>query len=276
MSAQEIIKQRLAAWQITPAKSMGQNFLVDDAVYAKLVATLAPSANESVIEIGPGLGTLTEILAQTAMALTAIEKDDEMVIGLRQLFTGNTHITIVHSDILQYNIADTGVTAGAYSVIGNIPYYLTGKLLRVIMGTWPRPRRIVFMVQREVGERITARPPDMSMLAVAVQLYGTARIAAFVPAQAFAPRPTVNSCIIVIDPAGTEPPAEIKAILRTAKAGFSRKRGQLINTLTAGLARPKESIVQALTVVGIDLKQRAETLTVQQWRDLPAQLSLQS
>ena len=190
-------KQLLDRYQIEPKKSLGQNFLSDEGLLARIVAAAELSPEDEALEVGPGLGALTRVLARAARRVVAVELDGRLLPVLESELSGLVNVELVHGDVLQLDPADW--FAAPYVVVANVPYYITGAILRHLLGGRPRPRRLVLTVQREVADRLTARPPEMSLLAVSVQYYGRVRLVSTVKAGAFWPRPEVDSAVVRID-----------------------------------------------------------------------------
>ncbi|MBK7216569.1 MAG: ribosomal RNA small subunit methyltransferase A [Candidatus Promineofilum sp.] len=190
-------KQLLDRYHIEPKKSLGQNFLHDEGLLGRIVAAAELSPDDEVLEVGPGLGALTRVLARAARRVVAVELDGRLLPVLESELGGLGNVELVHGDVLQLDPADW--FAAPYVVVANVPYYITGAILRHLLGGRPRPRRLVLTVQREVADRLTARPPEMSLLAVSVQYYGRARLVSTVKAGAFWPRPEVDSAVVRID-----------------------------------------------------------------------------
>lgn len=267
-------------YQIDPKRSLGQNFLVDAAHLDRIVAAADLTPDDTVLEIGPGLGTLTERLAAQAGSVVAVELDDRLIELLRSRLTDRPNVQIVHGDILELHPADlvtparpdaldgAPITAQHYKVVANLPYYITSAVMRHLLEANVRPALAVLMVQKEVAERICARPGEMSLLAVSVQFYAAPRIVQRVPAGAFYPPPNVDSALLRLDvyaqPVVHDVPVD--RFFRVVRAGFSQKRKQLANSLSAGLARPKAQVTAALRAAGIDPTRRAETLALAEWR----------
>jgi 16S rRNA (adenine1518-N6/adenine1519-N6)-dimethyltransferase len=269
-------KHLLERHGLEPKKSLGQNFLFDEGLLARIVSAADLAPEDEVLEVGPGLGALTRQLAGAAARVVAVELDGRLLPVLEAQVAGAENVEIVHADILELDPADW--FAGPYKVVANVPYYITGAILRHLLGGRPKPRTLVLTVQREVADRLAAAPPDMSLLAVSVGYYGRARLVGTVKAGAFWPRPDVDSAIVRIDvdsrhlggaEAGENP--EEAQFFRVVRAGFSEKRKQLKNNLRQ-LGLGDEVIAAALEAAEIDGRRRAETLSVLEWERLAEQL----
>lgn len=268
------VMELVRRYGIDPKKSLGQNFLVDANHLDRIAAAAELTASDAVLEIGPGLGTLTQRLAAQAGHVVAVELDDRLIALLRADFAAQPHVHIVHSDILETDPPallaahlPPGALASGYKVVANLPYYITSMVLRHVLEAAPPPTLAVVMVQKEVAERICAMPGDLSLLAVSVQYYARPRIVQRVPAGAFYPAPKVDSAVLRLDvrpePAVTSVPAP--EFFRVVRAGFGQKRKQLANSLSAGLELPKNVVQLALERAAIDPTRRAETLMLDEW-----------
>ena len=258
----------LRRFQVRPKKSLGQNFLVDEGALAKIAAAADLAPSDTVLEIGPGLGSLTRHLAATARRVVAVELDEAMLPALQHTLQHHPNVEIVHSDILKYALtASRSGLPPYYKVVANIPYYITSSLIRRLLEADVRPALIVLTVQREVAERICATPGEMSLLAVSVQFYCVPRLVARIPAGAFYPPPEVDSAVLKMEvlarPAVAV--ADPDRFFQVVKAGFSQKRKQLHNSLSAGLHLESRRVDELLLRAGIDPKRRAETLTLEEW-----------
>lgn len=262
-------RQLLEQYAITPKKSLGQHFLHDPNALQKIVEIAELSPGTTVLEIGPGTGNLTRVLAQSAARVIAVEVDDRLVPLLQDEFGDHPAVQVVHADILQMPVGEL-VSDGPYVVVANLPYYITSAILRHLLTGAPRPQRLVVTVQREVAERITAAPGDMSLLAVSVQFYGQPQVAMRLNAGTFWPRPEVESAVMRIDVYPTPPVAvpDEALFFRVVRAGFGQKRKQLRNALSAGLGRDKRWAAARLEAAGIDPRRRAETLSLEEWAAL--------
>lgn len=259
-------KQLLDFYDIEPKKSLGQNFLFDEAVLRRIAAAGEVAASDTVLEIGPGLGALTKVLAQTAVSVTAVELDQRFFPILQSQLAPYHNVRLIHGDILEQNPAE--LFDGPYKVVANVPYYITGAILRHLLSASHKPTCLVLTVQQEVAERLTAVPPNMNLLAVSTQFYGTPQQVATIKAGAFWPRPNVDSAVVRID-LNQQPPVAEKPFFRVAKAGFSQKRKQLKNNLRQ-LGLSADNVEAVLTAAAIDGRRRAETLTIAEWQELTA------
>ena len=252
---------------IRPSKGLGQNFLIDESVPPKILAAAELSAEDAVVEIGPGVGVLTLRLARVARKLTAVELDARLYPYLHKALAAYPGARLIEGDALNFTPAE--LEPEPYKLVANIPYYITSAILRHFLESDHRPERVVLMVQKEVAQRIVAKPPEMSLLAVSVQYFGRPRIHAIVPAGAFYPAPKVDSAILVIETFKPEempcPEAKETEFFAIARAGFGQKRKQLANSLAAGLKLEKELIREILGESGIEGERRAESLTLPDW-----------
>jgi 16S rRNA (adenine1518-N6/adenine1519-N6)-dimethyltransferase len=259
----------LKQYDFHPSKRLGQNFLLNETALQKVAAAANLTREDVVLEIGPGLGSLTRHLAGQVHAVTAVELDERLLPVLYFVLTGYTNVRVIHGDILKLNPSSL-VEQADYLVVANIPYNITSAVIRHLLESTPPPRRIVLTIQKEVAERICARPGDMSLLALSVQIFGKPSIKANLPAQDFLPKPEVDSAIIAIETASTPviPLEMVDNFFRLARAGFSQKRKTLRNSLSAGLHIEHSRVECLLTSVGIDPRTRAETLTIEDWARL--------
>lgn len=250
-------------------KRLGQNFLQDISILEKIADAAEILKDDCVLEIGPGLGSLTRYLAASARTVTAVELDPDLLPPLEAVLAPYPNVRVVHGDILKLSIADL-VDQPGYIVAANIPYNITSAIIRHLLESDPKPRRVVLTIQKEVAERICAQPGDLSLLGLSVQVYGQPRIAARIPASAFHPVPKVDSAVLRID-IHKEPriPAELlDTFFKLIKAGFSQKRKTLRNSLSSGLHIEPQGAEALLASAGIDPMRRAETLSIEEWRRL--------
>lgn len=259
----------LKRFHLQADKNLGQNFLQDASVLEKIAQTAEILEDDYVLEIGPGLGSLTRYLAVSAKEVTAVELDRDLLPALRAVLTPHQNVRIVQGDILKQRISEI-IQQPDYLVVANIPYNITSAIIRHLLESPPKPRRIVLTIQKEVAERICAKPGDLSLLALSVQIYGTPSISAIIPAEAFHPVPNVDSAILRIDiyPEPLIPHEMLKTFFTLTKAGFSQKRKTLRNSLSSGLHISTQESERLLTSANIDFMRRAETLTIDEWKNL--------
>ena len=268
------IPSLLRRYGLHPRKSLGQNFLIDDTALYRILDSARLGTGEVVLEVGPGLGSLTRLLAIQAYQVIAVELDQHLLPPLQEVLAPFDNVQLIHGDILDQNIetilaeATVQSPTQTYAVVANIPYYITSALIRHLLDAPLKPDRIVLTVQKEVALRICAEPPAMSLLALSVQIFGQPRITTSIPAGAFYPVPKVDSAVIRVNvyPTPKIPPPYTEVFFRLAKAGFSQKRKNLRNALSAGLAISKAQVEALLGSVGIDPRRRAETLTLDEWK----------
>ena len=270
------VRKLLQQFDIQPKKSLGQNFLVDRRSLERIVEAAELSREDVVLEIGPGLGTLTRLLAEKAGRVIAVELDQRLIEVLSQTLADYPNVEIVHGDILQLDPAELirNATPPApalsnlqFKVVANLPYYITSAVLRHLLTAQVKPKLMVVTVQLEVAHRITAAPGDMSLLAVSVQFYGQPRIVARIKAGAFYPAPQVDSGVvrIALHPQPIVEVDDVDSFFEVVRAGFAQRRKQLRNALAAELALPPNEVSQALAAAGINPRRRAQTLGIEEW-----------
>lgn len=254
-----------------PQKSLGQNFLINEKIADNIVAAADLTNDDMVLEIGPGTGILTERLIKKAKEVWAIEKDFDLVEKLRKRIgsakSASRRIKLIHQDALWFSSHALGVN---YKVVANIPYNITSPLIRKFIESEPRPELLVLMVQKEVAERICAKAGDSNrgLLTLIVEFYAAAEILFEVSRREFYPQPKVDSAVIKIKIKTQE--ERIKDIdpdqfFRVVKAGFSRKRAQIHNSLAATLRLPKDKTLELLKKAQIAPELRAEDLGMDDW-----------
>lgn len=256
----------LRRFNLQPKKSLGQNFLVEEHALEKVIAAAELSPADTVLEIGPGLGSLTRHLAEAAARVVAVELDQNLLEPLSYVLEGYENVEIIHGDILTLHLSSFNLPP-SYKVVANIPYYITSAVIRHLLEAEAKPSQIVLTIQKEVTERLCATPPDMNLLAVSVQFYSEPKVVAKISAGAFYPRPEVDSAVVRLD-VRSEPAVAVPStdeFFQVVKAGFSQKRKQLRNSLSAGLSLPAEKVEAWLALAHIDPKRRAETLSLEEW-----------
>ncbi len=258
-------------------KRLGQHFLTDEAVLERILSAAELSHGDIVVEVGPGLGILTEELAKREVKVIAVELDAKLVDILRKRLAPFPNVKTVHADILkvtprqllQNNLTASDLAHG-YKVIANLPYYITSPILRNFLEAQLQPSEMVVMVQKEVGEAIAAAPGKMSLLSTRTQFYSKPTIISYVPASSFYPPPKVDSVILRLD-IYSQPPIEVSDIasfFEVVMHGFSSPRKQLRNSLSRSFDMPPNQVSLLLREAGIEAKRRAETLSLEEWREL--------
>lgn len=273
------VRSALRTLGVRPTRAMGQNFLIDAGALATIVTAGAVDANTTVVEVGPGLGVLTWELIARAQHVISIELDARLAERLRTVFADVPHLTVVHQDILQTDVAQ--VTAQMpYRVVANLPYAITSPVLRHFLEATHPPVQMVVLVQREVAQRICAQPGDMSVLAHAIQIRAVPELVAIVPPQAFLPAPEVHSAVLKLTMRAVPlvPLIDEPWVMRIIKAGFLHARKQLGNSLSHGLMAhgiplQRSDVQDLLTALTIDPMRRAETLTIAEWQRIAGALS---
>jgi 16S rRNA (adenine1518-N6/adenine1519-N6)-dimethyltransferase len=259
----------LRQYNLRPDKALGQNFLLDESVLERVIETANVTRQDTVLEIGAGVGSLTRYLACAARSVIAVELDEGLLPPLKQVLKPFPNVRIIQGDILALDPAQLVPTPG-YLVVANIPYYITSALIRHLLESPCQPSRLVLTIQKEVAQRICAVSGDLSLLALSVQVYGQPHIAAHISAGAFFPPPKVDSAILRVDlyPIPRIPYPLLDAFFRLSKAGFSQKRKTLRNALAGGLGWSTTQANELLQVAGIDPFRRAETLSLDEWHRL--------
>ncbi|MBA7606353.1 Ribosomal RNA small subunit methyltransferase A [subsurface metagenome] len=263
-------KQLLRRFNLRARKRLGQRFLIDGDVLQRILSAAELSADDIVLEVGPGLGILTRELAQRARRVIAIELDDKLANFLKQELVSFPNVMIINEDILKIEPATLLARPERYKVVANLPYYITSPVLRHFLEATLKPNLMVVMVQKEVAEAIVAGPGKRSLLSISVQFYGRPTIIGKVPANSFYPAPEVDSAILRIDlyPKPAVAVDDTEGFFGTVRAGFASPRKQLANSLAQGLGWPKADVLSVLAEASIAPQRRAETLTLEEWAQL--------
>ncbi len=276
LTSKKIIKSLLKKYQARPLKRFGQNFLIDKKIIEKIIIASNLGPKDIILEIGPGIGNLTADLAKGAKKVIAVEKDPRMCEILKELLESwnISSVKIINADILKIEnwklFENWKLKIENYKVVANLPYYIVSPVIRKFLeNTGGRPLQMILMVQKEVAQRICAKPPNMSILAVSVQFYAKPEIISFVSKKSFWPSPKVDSAIIKIIPKKLlAKPGLAKLFFRIVKAGFSQPRKQIVNNLSKMLKLDKEKAKSWLLKNNIQPERRAETLTIKDWISL--------
>lgn len=283
------LRELLRKYGLKPRKHLGQNFLINKDILSEIIKAADLNKNDTVLEIGPGLGILTKELAKKVKKVIAIEKDEKLVKILKKELSHLKDVEIVEGDALQLTTDDLKLHTGysllvtGYKLVANLPYYITSPVIRKFLeeGNPPpsakvstfvktsadrsggRPKLMVLMVQKEVAERICAKPPDMSLLSVAVQFYSQAKIVKIVKKECFWPRPKVDSAIIKLTTNNRQlTTINTNLFFKIVKSGFSQPRKQLKNNLKKIFGKDTEKILKQSK---IETTRRAETLSIDEW-----------
>jgi 16S rRNA (adenine1518-N6/adenine1519-N6)-dimethyltransferase len=259
---------------LRPDKRLGQNFLIDNGSLRKVVHAADLKGDETVLEIGAGLGSLTILLSHSAGKVITVEFDKRLIPALEISLAPLDNVRLIVGDIMKMKLEEL-LSDQAYTVVANIPYNITSALIRHLMESrWP-PEKIVLTIQREVAQRIIAGSGKLNLLALSVQIYGVPEIVGHIPSRAFYPQPKVDSSIIRINlhKSSIVPPELISAVFRLAKIGFNQKRKQLRNSLSAGMGVEKELAEKWLRDSGIDPRSRPQELALEKWIPLAEAVS---
>jgi 16S rRNA (adenine1518-N6/adenine1519-N6)-dimethyltransferase len=251
-------------------KRLGQNFLVDENIRDIIVDAADLSAKDTVLEVGPGTGILTEKLAQRAGRVIAVELDESLAKRLKQKLAGYSNVEVVHADILQVNLRDILGSSRSYKVVANIPYYITSPILHLFIHQGPRPGLMVIMMQEEVAQDVTALPGKMTFLSVSMQIFSRPEIVCRVPAGSFYPPPRVDSAVVKFNmlPGPAIVVENMDDFLQFVHSGFAAPRKQMHNSLAIGLKKEPVEADELLKQARIDSQRRPGTLELAEWRDL--------
>lgn len=283
-----VTRQLMQTHSVSAKKSLGQNFIIEPQVIADIVAAAGCDKQDLVLEIGPGLGSLTQALSAAAGQVLALEIDQSLLAALAESLADCANVQLLHADAMEADLAgllavfaDRADLRPGFMAVANLPYYITTPLLMRFLEQPQLPwRRLVFMVQKELAERMQAAPggKDYGALSLAVQYRAAARLAFTVPPTVFLPRPNVASAVIVLErlpqpPVRLAPEAE-QLFFAVIRAGFGQRRKTLLNSLSAGLGLDKQQIGAALLAAGIEPGRRAETLSLVEFARLAQELAV--
>ncbi len=265
-------KQLLSRHGIVPKKSLGQNFLIEESILSRISALGELTSVDHVLEVGPGLGSLTRKLAIDSGTVKAVELDQRLAPILQEQLEGFENVQLIFGDALEIKIED--LFDSDYKVLANVPYYITGAILRHLLTPSLKPSLMVLTVQQEVADRLTAGQGDMSVLAVSVQLHGAIKREFIIRSGSFWPRPAVDSAVVrfQLHEERLLTHNEQPAFMKLVRTGFSSKRKQLHNNLRAW-EPDHDRLLDAFDYTGIDATRRAETLSVVEWLALFQYLS---
>ena len=270
IASPQVTQHILNRFKLRADKKLGQNFLIDENVVHQIVAAAELSEADTVLEVGPGIGTLTQGLAESKARVVAVELDTRLLPVLATTLNGYDNVRVVHGDILKVNIMEE-VGAPSFKVCANLPYYITTPIIFALLEKRLPMERLVAMVQKEVAERMAAQPggKEYGALSVAIQYYTEPEIAFIVPPTSFIPAPAVESAVIVCK-RRIKPPVEVcdeGLFFRVVKAAFSLRRKMLSNSLK-NMGIKSEQVAKWLELAGVDGKRRAETLSLEDFAKL--------
>lgn len=270
IASPQVTQHILNRFKLRADKKLGQNFLIDENVVHQIVAAAELSEADTVLEVGPGIGTLTQGLAESKARVVAVELDTRLLRVLATTLNGYDNVRVVHGDILKVNIMEE-VGAPSFKVCANLPYYITTPIIFALLEKRLPMERLVAMVQKEVAERMAAQPggKEYGALSVAIQYYTEPKIAFIVPPTSFIPAPAVDSAVIVCK-RREKPPVEVcdeGLFFRVVKAAFSLRRKMLSNSLK-NMGIKSEQVAKWLELAGVDGKRRAETLSLEDFAKL--------
>lgn len=260
---------------------LAQHFLTDKNILAKIISAAEVSNEDTVLEIGHGRGSLTALLAERAKRVVAVEKDPALCALLYNKFADNKKVEIIHADALRFSPTKHQLQTAKYKIVANIPYYISGRILRLMFEQWPRPSLAALMLQKEVAERIIAQPPKMNRLAAIIQYFASPEIVSIVRAGSFSPAPKVDSAILLLKGVRQSQSDDDKVINLIAK-GFSQPRKHLVSNLTTRNNQspvvthpnplPKAIVLQAIETLGLSPQVRPAELRIEQWKQLSTAL----
>ena len=270
IASPQVTQHILNRFKLRADKKLGQNFLIDENVVRQIVEAAELSEADIVLEVGPGIGTLTQGLAESKAQVVAVELDTRLLPVLATTLEGYDNVRVVHGDILKVNIMEE-VGAPSFKVCANLPYYITTPIIFALLEKRLPMERLVAMVQKEVAERMAAQPggKEYGALSVAIQYYTEPKIAFIVPPTSFIPAPAVDSAVIVCK-RREKPPVEVcdeGLFFRVVKAAFSLRRKMLSNSLK-NMGIKSEQVAKWLELAGVDGKRRAETLSLEDFAKL--------
>jgi 16S rRNA (adenine1518-N6/adenine1519-N6)-dimethyltransferase len=247
-------------------KSLGQHWLHDVAILGAIADAAGVVEGDDVLEIGPGLGTLTDVLANRGANVLALELDQDLIYKLQKKYSNTKQVKIEHGDVRTFDFRSL---PDNYKIVANIPYYLTSNLIRSISETDNPPSVAVLLIQKEVAERICAGPGQMGILSATAQLYFQCDLDIEVPAEHFTPPPKVDSQVVKLEKRETKLfDVDEQSFFKFVKAGFSEKRKTLRNSLSGGLGVRKEYVERLLHDAKLNPTSRAQELSLEQWHEL--------
>jgi len=248
----------------------GQNFLIDSSIAQKIIKSANLSPFDNILEIGPGKGILTQYLVPKAGRILAVEIDKSLAGFLRKKFKNQKNLEIIEGDILKINLPKiiSEREFKNYKAIGNLPYYITSPIIRLLLETKYPPRSLILTIQKEVAERVCAPKGKESLLSISVKFYSKPKILLYISSEKFNPAPKVDSAVIKLERKREIPEIDTRNFFSLVRAGFCSKRKQLINNLTSSFKLPKKKVSEKLKKAGIEPTQRAQELELENWLKL--------
>ena len=274
LADKEFLQQQLRQYGIKPTPVLSQNFLIDRDVLDVILEAASLEKSDNVLEVGAGTGVLTRELGKRVKQVVAVELDRQMLAMLRHTTHSFDAVTVIRADAghepISVMLDAFPEKPKSYKVVANLPYHITSLFLHRFLEASPAPTSLTVLVQREVAERVTAEPGDLSMLALSVQVYAEPTLVATIPPTAFWPAPKVDSAILhlVMRQKPLWPEAVRQRAFTLAKAGFSARRKTLANALAGSLRVPRPELLNWLTTHGIEETARAQELSLEQWAEL--------
>lgn len=269
----QAIRHLFLQHHIRPQKNCGQNFLIDKTVLGQLIKSAKLKSTDTVLEVGAGLGTITQELVKHVSRVIAVELDNNLIPILRQNTRHAKNVMLISGDILKLNLKECGMLNAKYRIVANLPYNITSRFIRNMLTQSPKPKDMTLIIQREVADRICAKPgEDMSLLSVSVQFYAKPKILEYIRPENFWPKPEVESAIIKINNIKTPANVNEKKFFQIARLGFSARRKMLKNNLFAGLKLGESEIQKILASVGLNPRARPQDLSIQDWIRLSQEL----
>jgi len=261
-------KEFCREYSIVPTRTKGQNFLITESVYNDIIEAAELKKEDTILEVGPGLGFLTEKLAVIVEQVVAVELDNKLASVLQQRLVDVDNLTVFNENVLDMSIRNWKLETKKWQVVANLPYNITSVFLRKIFELKNKPEMLVLMLQKEVAERIVAKPGKMSLLAISVQRYAMVEIVRYVGKEHFWPMPEVDSAVLKIKTLPASKIDDDKSFFRLVKIGFSQKRKMLKNNLSNGFHISQEEAEEWITKAGFGKKVRAQELSVDDWERL--------
>ncbi|MSP79039.1 MAG: ribosomal RNA small subunit methyltransferase A [Dehalococcoidia bacterium] len=264
------VGDRLRELGLHARKGLAQHFLVSAGILQRILHAADLQPDDYVVEVGPGLGVLTDSLIERVRQVVAAELDEELAKALQARYAGKSNVRVLYADARQVPLDELVGPEQPYKVVANLPYYAANPIVRRFLEALHPPTLLVVMVQREVAQRMTAQPPNMTVLSIGTQVYARGKIVASVPPGAFRPPPEVMSAVVRLEPyaAPLVKAEDVEGFFALIHAGFSTPRKQLQGTLVHALKKSPGEVSALLLEAGIEPKRRAETVTIPEWQRL--------